>query len=117
MTTRLDNVMTCEGAIAFSDFGMRGELMTSFDDPSEEHAKLIETMRAANSLMAKVQAMMESKGITKGGDIQGAPIKGWAVSAGNYSFCVIGNAGVLVETAKADLREILRTLGKEVGVL
>jgi roadblock/LC7 domain-containing protein len=45
------------------------------------------------------------------------PFKGWAVSAGDYTICVMGDIGVFVETAKADFNAIYQTLGEEAGVL
>ncbi len=117
MAVSLDNLMNLGGAIASSEFGSNGEMVASMGDTSEEHAEIIELMGAANMLMDKMETKMEAHGRAERRAVECVPVKGWAVSAGDYSICVMGNAGVFVETDKADFKRIFKTLGRESGVL
>ncbi|MFO3797439.1 MAG: DUF2173 family protein [Anaerolineales bacterium] len=113
MAVDLDKLMALKGAVAAGEFGVDGSLVAYKGALKEEHAKMVAMMCAANSLMGKMQA----EGFTAYTGMKWSPFKGWAVSAGDYSVCVMGNAGVFVETAKADFNEIFKVLGKEAGVL
>ncbi len=104
----LDKLMALPGAIAAGEFSVGGDLVASKGALKEEYAKMVAMMCAANSLMGKMQA--ESFSAHTG--MKWTPFKGWAVSAGDYSVCVMGNAGVFVETAKADFNKIFATLGQ-----
>ncbi len=113
MAANLDKLMALKGAIAAGEFGVDGSLVTYKGNLKEEHAKMVAMMCAANSLMGKMQA----EGFTAYTGMKWTPFKGWAVAAGDYSVCVMGNVGVFVETAKADFNEIFKTLGEVAGVL
>jgi roadblock/LC7 domain-containing protein len=69
-------------------------------------------MCAANSLMGA----SEADSFTRISGMKWMPFHGWAVAAGDYSVCVIGNIGVFVETAKADFNDILKVLSEEANV-
>lgn len=113
MAVNLDRLMSLKGAIAAGEFTSDGNLVAYKGDLKEEHARMVALMCAANSLMGKMQA----EGFTAYTGMKWTPFLGWAVSAGDYSVCVMGNAGVFVETAKADFNEIFKVLGEESGVL
>jgi roadblock/LC7 domain-containing protein len=113
MAVDLDKLMALKGAIAAGEFGVDGKLVAYKGQMKEEHAKMVAMMCAANSLMGKMQA----EGFTAYTGMKWSPFKGWAVSAGDYSVCVMGNVGVFVETAKASFDEIFKTLGQVAGVL
>jgi len=113
MAVNLDKLMALKGAIAAGEFGVGGNLVAYKGQMKEEHAKMVAMMCAANSLMGKMQA----EGFSAYTGMKWSPFKGWAVSAGDYSVCVMGNAGVFVETAKASFDEIFKTLGQVAGVL
>lgn len=78
---------------------------------SKEHAEMVAMMCAANSLMGKMQA----ESFSKHTGWKWTPFKGWAVSAGDYTVCVMGSVGVFVETAKADFNVVFQTLGEVAG--
>lgn len=109
----LDKLMALSGAVAAGEFGVDGSLVAYKGGLSPEHAAMVAMMCAANSLMGKMQA----EGFSKYTGMKWSPFRGWAVSAGDYSVCVMGNAGVFVETAKADFNEIFKTLGQVAGAL
>lgn len=113
MAVNLDKLMAMKGVIAAGEFTADGQLVAYKGDLKEEHARMVALMCAANSLMGRMQA----EGFTAYTGMKWTPFLGWAVSAGEYSVCVMGNAGVFVKTAEADFNEIFQTLGKEAGVL
>ena len=41
---------------------------------------------------------------------------GWAVAARDYSVCVMGHIGVIVDTAKADINEIFNVLHEKAHI-
>jgi len=108
----LDKLIALNGAVAAGEFTPTGELVAHKGDLSEEHAQMVAMMCAANSLMGKMQA----ESFAKHTGMNWSPFKGWAISAGDYSVCVMGNAGVFVETEKADFNAIFKALGEHAGV-
>jgi roadblock/LC7 domain-containing protein len=109
----LDKLMTLSGATAAGEFSTDGKLVAYKGDLAQEHAEMTALMCAANTLMGKMQA----EGFTQYTGMNWRPFKGWAVSAGDYTVCVMGNIGVFVETAKADFNAIYKTLGQEAGIV
>lgn len=112
MAINLDKLMELSGAVDAGEFTPTGELVAYKGDLSQEHAEMVAMMCAGNSLMCKMQA----ESFTKHTGMNWSPFKGWAVSASDYSVCVMGNAGVFVETDKADFNVIFKTLGEQTGV-
>lgn len=113
MAVNLDKLMALPGVIAAGEFGPQGELIAYKGALKPEHAQMTALMCAANNLMLKMQA----EGFSAYTGMQWTPFKGWAVAAGNYAVCVMGNAGVFVDTAQADFNQIFQTLGQEAGLL
>jgi len=113
MSENLNKLMMLSGATAAGEFTATGELVAYKGDLSEEHANMVAMMCAANSLMGKMQA----EGFSKYTGMKWSPFRGWAVCAGDFTVCVMGNIGVFVETAKADFNAIFETLGEEAGIL
>jgi roadblock/LC7 domain-containing protein len=105
----LDRVMGLEGAIAAGEFSPTGELVSYKGNLPQDVARLLARTCAANHLMGTSEVEHLSH-IT--GDKRWLPFHGFAVSAGDYSLCVMGHAGVFVETAKADFNGIFHTLGQ-----
>ena len=108
----LKRLLDLEGAVSAGEFSSTGELMSYQGDLPEDVARLIARMCAANTLMGISQA--ESFARVSG--MNWSPFHGWAVAAGDYSVCVIGNLGVFVETSKADYNGIFKTLSDEAHV-
>ncbi|MBW9140947.1 MAG: DUF2173 family protein, partial [Candidatus Aramenus sp.] len=106
MASKLDHLMQLKGAIAAGEFTADGKLVEYKGPLSKEIAEMVAMMCAANSLMGKMQA----EGFTKFSGMKWTPFHGWAVAAGDYAVCVMGNYGVFVELAKADFNEIFKTL-------
>ncbi|MGD1983852.1 MAG: DUF2173 family protein [Chromatiaceae bacterium] len=100
------------GAVSAGEFSSTGELVSYEGDLPEDVAHLIARMCAANTLMGISQA----ESFTRLSGMKWSPFHGWAVAAGDYSVCVIGNLGVFVETSKADYNDIFRTLSEEAHV-
>ena len=108
----LDKLMALSGAVAAGEFTPTGELVAHKGSLSDENAQMVAMKCAANSLMGKMQAESFAKhSFAKHTGMNWSPFKGWAVSAGDFSVCVMGNSGVFVETEKADFNEIFKTLG------
>ncbi len=108
----LDRLMGLGGAVASGEFSPGGDLIAYKGDLPEDIAKLIARMCAANSLMGTSQA----ESFTHMSGMKWSPFHGWAVAAGDFSVCVMGNVGVFVETSKADFNDIFKTLGEEAHV-
>jgi roadblock/LC7 domain-containing protein len=109
----LDRLMGLGGAVAAGEFTPTGELVSYKGDLPEEIARFIAGQCAANSLMGRFQ----SEGFARLTGLNWRPFHGWAIAAGDYSVCVMGQIGVFVETAKADFNDIYRTLSEEAEVV
>jgi roadblock/LC7 domain-containing protein len=107
----IGKLMALEGAVAAGEFSLDGELIRYQGDLPEDAARWIAKTCAANSLMGATQA--ESFTHTTG--MRWTPFHGWAVSAGDYSVCVVGHLGLFVETAKADFNAIFDLLSELSG--
>ncbi|MEN8106795.1 MAG: DUF2173 family protein [Pseudomonadota bacterium] len=110
--TNLDRLMGLNGAVAAGEFTPGGELVSYKGDLTEEIAKLFAKMCAANTLMGTTQA----ESFTRISGMKWTPFHGWAVTAGDYSVCVMGHIGLFVETAKADFNDIFKILGEEAHI-
>ncbi len=108
----LDRLMGLRGATAAGEFTSGGDLVTYKGDLPEDIARLIAKMCAANTLMGTTQA----ENFTRISGMKWTPFHGWAVSAGDYSVCVMGHIGIFVETAKADFNDIYKILSEEAHV-
>ena len=117
MTINLDNLMALKGAIASGEFDKYGRVVASKGDSSEKLSELIDMMSAVNLAMKKVETKMKAMESSTHTDLSKTCVEGWAVSAGGYSMCVIGNAGVFVKTDTCNFKGVIRALGKEVGVV
>ncbi len=117
MTINLDKLMSLNGAIASGEFGRDGELVASKLDASQDCSDLIELMTAARAFMNKIEHTLEGKGENKCNDMGIAPIKGLALSAGEYSICLMGNIGLFLETSKANFKGVFKALGREAGAV
>lgn len=108
----LTRLMGLGGAVAAGEYGPTGELLSHQGGLTEDMAAIVARMCAANTLMGSSQA----EAFAKLSGQKWTPFHGWAVSAGDYSVCVLGNIGVFVETAKADFNDIYKVLAEEAHV-
>jgi roadblock/LC7 domain-containing protein len=108
----LRKLMGVGGAVAAGEYTRDGELVSYEGELSEDIAKLIASMCAANTLMGTTQA----ESFTRISGMKWLPFHGWAVAAGDYSVCVMGNIGVFVEIRKADFNDIFKVLSEEAHV-
>ena len=108
----LDKLIGLNGAVAAIEFTPSGDLITYQGELSEDIANMIAKTCAANSLMGAIQA----ESFTRFNKAAWMPFHGWAFAAGDYSVCVMGHIGVLMETAKADFNDILNLLGEEAHI-
>ncbi|MEN8174776.1 MAG: DUF2173 family protein [Pseudomonadota bacterium] len=108
----LTRLMDLGGAVAAGEFGPSGELISFLGDLPEDVASLVAKMCVANTFMGTTQA----ESFTKISKMKWTPFHGWAISAGDYSVCVLGYIGVFVETAHADFNEIYKVLSEEAHV-
>jgi roadblock/LC7 domain-containing protein len=108
----LTRLMGLGGAIAAGEYGPTGELVSHQGDLTGEVAAIVARMCAANTLMGTSQA----ETFARLSGQKWTPFHGWAVSAGDYSVCVLGNIGVFVESAKADFNDIYKVLAEEAHV-
>jgi roadblock/LC7 domain-containing protein len=108
----LDRLMSLGGAVAAGEFTPSGDLVSYRGNLPEDAARLIAKVCAANTLMGDT----EVDSLTRLTGMKWRPFHGWAISAGDYSVCVIGHIGVFVETSKANFGDIYRVLGEEAHV-
>jgi roadblock/LC7 domain-containing protein len=104
--------MGLKGAVSAGEFSADGELVTYRGDMTEDIARIIAKTCAANTLLGTTQA----ESFTRLSGMKWTPFHGWALSAGNYSVCVMGHIGIFVETAKADFNEIFKVLSEEAHI-
>ena len=81
MASDLDKLMALNGAIAAGEFTPTGELVAHKGGLSDEHAGMVAMMCAANTMMGK----MQSESFSKLTGMSWSPLKGWTVSAGDFS--------------------------------
>ncbi|MEA3411645.1 MAG: DUF2173 family protein [Pseudomonadota bacterium] len=105
----LDRLLQLAGAVAAGEFGVGGSLIDYKGDIDEETARSLSMLCAANTLLARTQVETASK-VTR---LNLTPLKGWMMSAGDYTVCVMGEIGVVVITDKADFNEVRKVLTEE----
>jgi roadblock/LC7 domain-containing protein len=108
----LNRLLKLKGAVSAGEFATNGELVSYEGELPLQLARQVAKMCAANTMMGISQA----ESFTQISGMKWSPFHGWAVAAGDYSVCVIGNIGVFVETAKADFNDIFKKLSEEAHV-
>ena len=108
MSEKLDRLMKLKGAVAAGEYTHDGKVVNYKGPLSKELAELVAKMVAANTLMGTTQA----EAFTRISGMKWTPFLGWAVAAGEYAVCVMGNHGVFVKLAEADFNEIFKTLAE-----
>ena len=81
MASDLDKLMALNSAIAAGEFTHTGKLVARKGGLSEEHSGRVAVMCAANNMMGK----MHSESFSKHTGMSWSPLKGWTVSAGDFS--------------------------------
>jgi roadblock/LC7 domain-containing protein len=104
--------MRIKGAVAAGQYKLTGELVAYKGEIPKEVAEMVAEMCAANTMMAKMQADV----FTAFSKMNWKPLIGWAVAAGEYAVCVIGEYGVFVKLNEADFNEIFKTLREVAGI-
>ena len=109
----LNRLMTLGGAVAAGEFSADGGLVSYKGGFPRETARYIATLCAGKALIGAI----EVAGLSRMTGMDWLPFHGWALAGGDYSICVIGHLGVVVETGKADFNEIYRVLSEEAEVV
>jgi len=109
---KLEKLMRIKGAVAAGQYKLTGELVAYKGEIPKEVAEMVAEMCAANTMMAKMQADV----FTAFSKMNWKPLIGWAVAAGEYAVCVIGEYGVFVKLNEADFNEIFKTLREVAGI-
>jgi roadblock/LC7 domain-containing protein len=104
----LDKLMSLSGAVAAGEFTKDGRLVSFKGEMDPKWAQMLANMCAANTLMGTMQC--EAFGTYTGMNM--APFYGWAMSAGEYSVCVMGHRGVLMNTAMVDFNAAFAALAE-----
>ena len=105
---KLERLMKIKGAIAAGEYSPDGKLVAYKGDIPKDIAELVAKMCAANTLMGTIEAEL----FTKVSGMKWTPFLGWAVAAGDYAVCVMGNYGVFVKLSEADFNQIFKELGE-----
>ena len=109
----LEKLMTLGGAVAAGEFTKDGRLVALKGEMDPKWAQMLANLCAANTLMGTMQC--EAFGTYTG--MKMTPFYGWAMSAGDYSFCVMGHRGVMMKTATADFNAAFAALAELRGVV
>lgn len=115
MTVNLDNLMALKGAIVSGEFDTEGKLVSSKGDASQRLPELVEMMTTINAFMKQMEIKMKAMEPPLRHDSEKVCPEGWALSAGGYTLCVMGNAGIFVKTDCCNFKRVVRTLSKEVS--
>jgi roadblock/LC7 domain-containing protein len=107
--SKLAELMSLPGATAVGQFSDDGKLINYAGDLGEKAAEIAAMMCAANKLMGNMQAKGWSAYTGQDGFY---PVSGFSVAGGRYAACVMGNAGVFVETDKADFDKTFEVLSR-----
>ncbi|HBS88281.1 MAG: hypothetical protein A2W91_17810 [Bacteroidetes bacterium GWF2_38_335] len=99
----LEKFMEINGVVAAGEFSKEdGKLVKSYGEIESDLASLMAALCGkANSVLSEsiAEYNKHSKRNWDG-------FKGWALSSGDFSLCVMDNFGVIAETAKADFNQI-----------
>jgi roadblock/LC7 domain-containing protein len=109
----LDKLMALSGAVAAGEFTKDGRLVGFKGEMDPKWAQMLANMCDANTLMGTMQC--EAFGTYTGMPM--APFYGWAMSAGEYSVCVMGHRGVLMKTEQVDFNAAFAVLAELRGVV
>ena len=109
----LEKLMTLGGAVAAGEFTKDGRLVALKGEMDPKWAQMLANLCAANTLMGTMQC--EAFGTYTGMKL--TPFYVWAMSAGDYSFCVMGHRGVMMKTATADFNAAFAALAELRGVV
>ncbi|AHC51987.1 hypothetical protein SUSAZ_08600 [Sulfolobus acidocaldarius SUSAZ] len=112
MNEKLHKLMRLKGALVAGHYANDGKLIEYEGQLPKELAEMVAKMVAANTLMGTVEA----ESFSKISGMKWTPFLGWAVAAGEYAVCVMGNYGVFVKLVEADFNEIFKTLREVAGV-
>ena len=105
----VEELMEIPGAVAAGEFDDQGNVIKFTGDISETAAEIAALMAVANRSVGN----MEAKGWTAYTGKDGFfPVQGFAVAAGKYAACIMGNKGVFVELEKADFDQIFKKLAE-----
>ncbi|EZQ11240.1 DUF2173 family protein [Acidianus sp. RZ1] len=105
---KLEKLMKVKGVIVAGEYKNDGTLVEYKGQMSKEMADMVAKMVAANTLMGTVQA----EAFSKISGMKWTPFHGWAVAAGDYAVCVMGNYGVFVKLGEASFDEVFKALSE-----
>jgi roadblock/LC7 domain-containing protein len=95
-------LMGLPGVVAAGEFTPDGKVVKFEGIIPPKAAEMVALMCAANSMMGKMQA----NGFSQFSGMNWLPFHGFAVTAGDYTVCVMGNRLVFVETDKANFNTL-----------
>lgn len=98
----LDRIIKISGVVAAGQFDADGNVIRSVCNLPDEIMKLTAQWCARNttSLQEHVLTFSEKSGM------EWAPLTGWAVWGGKYTFFVVNNTGIIIETKRADFNQL-----------
>jgi roadblock/LC7 domain-containing protein len=106
----LVNLMSLNGAVSAAECKPDGDHISYIikRNHTQDLDGMTDRLCEINALMATI---VES--FNRMSDMNWTPLRGWAVSAGDYSVFVVSHIVVIVETDKADFNEIYKVLSEE----
>jgi roadblock/LC7 domain-containing protein len=104
--TTLDQLMNVGGVVAAGQFTDDGKLIDVRGQLTPEIAQVAAQFCGTVNMMFKTL----SGAFQQISSMQWTPAQGWAFSGGNYSICIGGNKGVIVESSKANFNELFKAL-------
>ena len=102
----LDRILNIEGVLAAGQFAADGSMIRGVGNLDEAEMKEVASLckKVAGTLAATVDELDKATSLPWGS------LNGWVVMGNNLALCVSDNAGVIVDTRRADFNEILVAL-------
>ncbi|MCD6161420.1 MAG: DUF2173 family protein [candidate division Zixibacteria bacterium] len=99
----LDRLMKQKGVIAVGQFSEDGKIIRKAGDISENIMEQIAKKCAYHNQKAEEL----TKYFSANSEMDWTPLVGWAVLGGNYAIFIMDNTGIIVDSRKADLNQLV----------
>jgi len=99
----LDRLIKQKGVVAVGQFSEDGKIIRKVGDMSEKLMEQIAKMCAYQNQKAEEL----TKYFSASPEMDWTPLVGWAVFGGNHAVFVIDNTGVIIDSRKANLNQLM----------
>jgi|GEM_PF-3078962 len=106
MSANLDVVTQVKGFVNCGEWDDAGHALQVKGDLPDSAGNTFARFCRGNSLMQETAV----KGLVASSGLAGEPLRGWSVSAGDFTLAARRNVGCMVRTKEADLNEVFAAL-------